>query len=208
MFVTPSPVLRKYQILTTAFIILFSGVSSEVEVLKALKSLFEHHKALDEKVRERLRVALEKNSRLEEDLDKMREEVNKYKSGLMNKEDGEDEGIGADDTEGAGPHSESDGEVKQTKRVNGTVDPEVLELRRQIEKQSNDLGSSHRTISDLRAKNSELEERIIQINKELHGAQEFAKSLECELKENVAQKEDQVWPLHIHNSKNRESQTR
>jgi predicted phage-related endonuclease len=47
-------------------------------------------------------------------------------------------------------------------------------------------------LSDLRSKNSELEERTIQLNKELHAAQEFAKSLDCELKENVAQKEDQV----------------
>ena len=63
----------------------------------------------------------------------MREDLNKYKSGMMNKEDGEDEGITADDAEGAGGQSESDGEVKPTtKRVNGTVDPEVMELRRQV----------------------------------------------------------------------------
>ena len=119
-------------------------------------------------MRERLRVALEKNGNLEEDLDSMREELNKYKAGHF---------------ESSGEASESKSEdFKPKDKVNGTLDPEVLELRRQIEKQATDLGSAHRSLSDLRGKNAELEERLMQVNKELHGAQEFAKSLEIDLK--------------------------
>ena len=51
---------------------------------------------------------------------------------------------------------------------------------------------THRNLSDLRSKNAEMEEQMIQLNKELHANQEIAKALEIDLKENVAQKSDQV----------------
>lgn len=178
-----------------------SGVSSEVEVLKALKSLFEHHKALDEKVRERLRVALEKNGTLEEELEGTRDELNRYKSGgivfeekFSPPEDTEGK-ANADDTiedKEKRLSGEENGEGRRAfNGVSGPVDPEVQELRRQIEKQSADLGSSHRSLSELRSLKCDLEEKINQLSKELHSSQDLIKRLEIDLKENVAQKEDQ-----------------
>jgi len=78
------------------------------------------------------------------------------------------------------------------KKVNGSVDPEVIELRKQIEKQSTDLGTATRTIGDCRSKITELEDKLMSNNKELHSAQDLNQTLQQEFKETMAQKDDQV----------------
>ena len=79
-----------------------------------------------------------------------------------------------------------------------------------MEKHSNDLGNATRTITELRTKVkshrhrriridnnecsqvTELENKLISNNKELHAAQDLNQALQHEYKETMAQKEDQV----------------
>ncbi|XP_037957665.1 liprin-alpha-1-like isoform X2 [Teleopsis dalmanni] len=159
-----------------------SGVSSEVEVLKALKSLFEHHKALDEKVRERLRISIEKNNTLEEELNSTKEELQQYKSGAIQvKRDANSE----------------NGVTEKACSVNGETNEasdysaKTHELQTIIEKQTAELSQWQRRVSDLNNKICELEENLSRVQKDLCKSQEQCSKLQRDLRENVAQKEDQ-----------------
>ncbi|XP_046978042.1 liprin-alpha-1 isoform X6 [Vanessa cardui] len=166
-----------------------SGVSSEVEVLKALKSLFEHHKALDEKVRERLRVALERNTALEEELALTKEELQQYKA--SGTQDGEKPKENGTATTGS---PEQNGEQQQPKEssVNGETEGKKLtELQNTIAKQSAELSSWQRRVAELNNKVTELEDRLTKGEKELAKKQDECAKLQRDLRENVAQKEDQ-----------------
>ncbi|GFR02984.1 liprin-alpha-1 [Trichonephila clavata] len=162
-----------------------AGVSSEVEVLKALKSLFEHHKALDEKVRERLRVALDKVTTLEEELNKANEELNQYKT----------KGVTLELKEERKPANGEEA-THVSKVSNGTAEAaaeaaRVVELQEAMEKVNSELNASRSKIAELSAKIREQEDCVSSAQKEISRMQEENARLSRDLKENNAQKEDQ-----------------
>ncbi|XP_060651051.1 liprin-alpha-1 isoform X3 [Drosophila sulfurigaster albostrigata] len=179
-----------------------SGVSSEVEVLKALKSLFEHHKALDEKVRERLRLSIEKNNVLEEELNTTKEELTQYKTGaipansgvnstgIVSGENGIKEKLASGGGSG-GNSSVGGGGVNGDATELNEYAAKTHELQTIIEKQTAELSQWQRRVSDLNNKINELEENMSRVQKEHCKAQDQCSKLQRDLRENVAQKEDQ-----------------
>nr|XP_016944939.1 liprin-alpha-1 isoform X3 [Drosophila suzukii] len=179
-----------------------SGVSSEVEVLKALKSLFEHHKALDEKVRERLRLSIEKNNMMEEELSSAKEELAQYKAGVVPAGASGAGGAGSATTAAGGGGAENGLKEKVSGvggpgGVNGEANElndyaaKTHELQTIIEKQTSELSQWQRRVSDLNNKISELEENMSRVQKDHCKAQDQCAKLQRDLRENVAQKEDQ-----------------
>ncbi|XP_009183689.1 liprin-alpha-1 isoform X12 [Papio anubis] len=166
-----------------------AGVSSEVEVLKALKSLFEHHKALDEKVRERLRVALERCSLLEEELGATHKELMILKEQNSQKKtltDGVlDINHEQENTPSTNGKRSSDGSLSHEEDL-----AKVIELQEIISKQSREQSQMKERLASLSSHVSELEEDLDTARKDLIKSEEMNTKLQRDVREAMAQKED------------------
>ncbi|KAJ8247690.1 hypothetical protein GJAV_G00249150 [Gymnothorax javanicus] len=166
-----------------------AGVSSEVEVLKALKSLFEHHKALDEKVRERLRIALERCSALEEQLSSSQKEVAYLREQNMSKKpllDGQAElNHDGENTPSTNGKRSSDGSLSHEEEGSKT-----LEQQEVIDRQSRDLSQMKERLTVLSGRVLELEEDLDTARKDLIKSEDMNTRLQRDIRESMAQKED------------------
>ncbi|KAM4746809.1 liprin-alpha-2 isoform 3-T3 [Rhinophrynus dorsalis] len=170
-----------------------SGVSSEVEVLKALKSLFEHHKALDEKVRERLRVSLERVSALEEELAVANQEIValREQNAHIQRKMVSGEGAEQEPLEGM----EQGQKVHDKRLSNGSIDSnddasQMVELQELLEKQNYEMTQMKERLSALSARVGEVEQEAETARKELTKTEEMNTKYQRDIREAMAQKED------------------
>ncbi|XP_076806040.1 liprin-alpha-1-like isoform X3 [Clavelina lepadiformis] len=166
-----------------------AGVSSEVEVLKALKSLFEHHKALDEKVREKLKAALEREMHLEELLEAsarenkiLREQLNQLK--LQGETDG-----------GEIMKSKGESHPNEIQMLNGSLEGEeeanrIVFLQETNDKQSTELNHIRQRVNSTLSRISELESNLDTARKGLMNSEEQKSLLQKECEKALRTKQD------------------
>ncbi|KAK3536844.1 hypothetical protein QTP86_027040, partial [Hemibagrus guttatus] len=154
-----------------------SGVSSEVEVLKALKSLFEHHKALDEKVRERLRVALERVTTLEGQLTAANQE--RLPNGSIDVHDDSTRAMELQEL-----LDKTNKDLSASRERSNTLNTRVAELESELANvrkellKSEEFSAKHqRDIREAMAQKEDMEERITTLEKRYLAAQRETTSI-------------------------------
>ncbi|XP_026554915.1 liprin-alpha-2 isoform X3 [Pseudonaja textilis] len=146
-----------------------SGVSSEVEVLKALKSLFEHHKALDEKI-----IALrEQNAHIQRKITS---------------------GEGPPDTEHI-KGMEPGQKIHEKRLSNGSIDSndetaQLVELQELLEKQNYEMAQMKDRLAALSSRVGEVEQDAETARKDLIKSEELNSKYQRDIREAMAQKED------------------
>nr|XP_023418435.1 liprin-alpha-1-like [Cavia porcellus] len=157
-----------------------AGVSTEMEVLKALTFLFDHHKTLDEKVREQLRVALQRCSLLEEELGATHKELMTLKKQNDQKKSPRD---------GVLDHEEEETPSTSGKRSSaGSLSHEedlakIIVLQEVIHKHSKEQSQMKELLAALSSHVSELQENLDTARKDLIKSEEMNKKLERDVHE-------------------------
>uniref|UniRef100_A0A5S6QLQ7 SAM domain-containing protein n=1 Tax=Trichuris muris TaxID=70415 RepID=A0A5S6QLQ7_TRIMR len=163
-------------------------MSSEAEVLKALKSLFEHHKALDEKVRERLRVAMSKVSSLENELATAVQENASLTQRIgelsMELEREKERNSGS-------PLKKTALDSAVVVAGTETSNTELVGLQNAYDETKNNLTSALQRLNDSMNRISKLEESLNCTHEELSRAQELNRKLNQDLQESIIFKSDQ-----------------
>ncbi|XP_052516102.1 liprin-alpha-4-like [Budorcas taxicolor] len=159
-----------------------AGMTSELEVIKSLKSLFEHHKALDKKVPPRIRVTLERCSLLEElgathNKLMILKEKNNLKKILMD---------GVLDVN----HKQENMPSANGKRTRDEDLAPVIELKEIIKKKSREQREMKDRLAALSAHVTELEKDLDTARKDLLKSKEVNVKLQQDVREAMAQKED------------------
>lgn len=167
-----------------------AGVSSEVEVLKALKSLFEHHKALDEKVRERLRVALERCSMLEDQLTAAHKELVFLKEQSYKKKVMIDGSAEVNHSSDAAPNTNGKQRLSDASMCAEEDGGKDVELQEALDRQSKELLHLRERVASLCGRVAELEDDLDTARKDLIKSEDINSRLQRDLRESLAQKED------------------
>jgi len=166
------------------------GASSEVEVLKALKALFEHHKALDEKVRDKLKASIEREMQLEELYENsnrnnklLKEQINQMKMHQKSNEDIlKDVNVADYNENGKKEKTGEDGDETQQSQVEIQA-LRVVKLQESKEKQESELQHVRQRITYQNNKIQELEENLDTARKDLIKSEDSNNRLQKENQE-------------------------